>query len=71
MAYTPEQKTEMYASVSDKLAEVAVELLSFVDDADDPETEDVSFARSTATQLTNLVGNFNVRAKAASATATE
>lgn len=68
MAYTPEQRKAMYAEVSEKLADVVVLLRGFVDA--EPELEDdaqpreeVQFAQSTASTLTNTVGQCKVREK--------
>ena len=69
--YTQKQKADMYASVAEKLTDVVGELQAFVDAEPKPKgneepSEEVGFAQSNANQLTNLVGNFAVKAKAAS-----
>lgn len=65
MAYTDAQKSEMYASSQEELTAIVIKLQNFVDDADSEqvESEDVSFAQSTANQLSALIGQFAVRVK--------
>jgi len=70
VAYTPAERKEMYAEVSEKLADAAVLLRGFVDA--EPELEDnaqpreeVQFAQSTANTLTNTIGQCKVREKQA------
>ena len=68
MAYTPEQKEQMFTSVSDDLEDAAVALLAYVDNTPDgEEANDVDFARRTANALTNAIGSCKVFAKQASA----
>lgn len=68
MAYSNEDKVSLYQSVSSKLADTAAELQQFVADADaEGDTEnrekDVADAESTANQLSNLAGKYQVLAK--------
>ena len=72
MAYTPEERKEMYATVVEKCAEAAVALRGFVDaepelDRETRPREEVAFARGTANTLMNFIGNCKVRGKQAAA----
>ena len=65
MAYTAEQKTEMYQSVSGDLTGVIVKLQDFIESesAAADVSDEVSFAERTVNQLIALVGNCTVQAK--------
>ena len=65
MAYTDEQKAEMYDSVSSDLTNVVLSLEDFMssEPSETEVSEEVSFARSTRNQLVTLIGDFSVRAK--------
>ena len=68
MAYTNDQKEQMFTSTSDKLEDVAVLLLAYVDNTPDgEEVEEVEFANRTANSLTNAIGSCQIFAKQASA----
>ena len=65
MAYTNAEKAERYTPIREKLAEAAALLEDYVDGSGETESETMSeetrFARSTANQLANIVGNLSVK----------
>ena len=71
MAYSDEERMNMYLSIQDDLTTVVAKLEDFLDaheapvdsDQETPESRERKFVSSTANQLTNLVGSFAVRAK--------
>ena len=68
MTYTPEQKAQMFKSVSENIEDAAVELLAYVDNTPDgEEVEEVEFASRTAKTLTDFIGSCQIFAKQASA----
>ena len=65
MAYTNAEKADRYTPISEKLTDAAVLLQDYVEGSGEADSEtmseEVRFARNTAKNLTELVGNLTVK----------